>query len=602
MSFVIAAPETVAAAAAEVAGIGSAVNAANAAAAAPTTRLLAAAADEVSAAIAALFSSHAREYQALSAQLAAFHDQFVRTLDAGAAAYAGAEAANAALLERARLDLLTAASAPARPGVPATMTSTLASGAHTALIMGSTGTPHPPMDYMQQVYDRFIAPQYPGYGFTGLYTPAQFQPFTGIPSLTYDESAALGATYLNAAIMDHVAAGDHLVVLGFSQSSSVATLVMRHLNTLPAGVAPSPDQLSFVLLGNPNNPNGGILARFPGLYIQSVGLTFNGATPDTAYPTTVYTTQYDGFADFPQYPINVLADLNALLGIPYAHSLYYELTPEQLASGIVLPVSSPDSDVTYILIPNEHLPLLQPLRGIVPEPVLDLVEPNLRVIVELGYDRTGYADVHTPAGLFPTHLNPVRVAGDLAAGTALGIDNALADLGLPPLPKPPPLPGLPFPTELSSLSLPGVPPPVPDRIPVPPQIGALIDGPLTDLDRWLDTVINRHIDPVITSTIYQAGDQLSAAAKSHGASSDVLNAIVVGQQVLPMLVEGPGLFVTADTHYLVTAIQALADGDLRGFDQNLQLIPATNSALLMFGVTIPAAAAVAVLTGEDFPT
>jgi triacylglycerol lipase len=55
-----------------------------------TTGVLAAAEDEVSAGIAALFSGHAREYQALGAQAAAFHDRFVRALTAGAGSYAGA--------------------------------------------------------------------------------------------------------------------------------------------------------------------------------------------------------------------------------------------------------------------------------------------------------------------------------------------------------------------------------------------------------------------------------------------------------------------------------------------------------------------------------
>ncbi len=68
MSFVIAAPDLLVAAAADVAGIGSSITAANAAAALPTTALVAAAEDEVSAAIAALFSGHAQEYQALGAQ------------------------------------------------------------------------------------------------------------------------------------------------------------------------------------------------------------------------------------------------------------------------------------------------------------------------------------------------------------------------------------------------------------------------------------------------------------------------------------------------------------------------------------------------------
>lgn len=474
-----------------------------------------------------LFGAHGQEFQALSAQASAFHDRFVRALSAAAGWYVDAEAANAALVDTA-----------------ATGASELGSGGRTALILGSTGTPRPPFDYMQQVYDRYIAPHYLGYAFSGLYTPAQFQPWTGIPSLTYDQSVAEGAGYLHTAIMQQVAAGNDVVVLGFSQGASVATLEMRHLASLPAGVAPSPDQLSFVLLGNPNNPNGGILARFPGLYLQSLGLTFNGATPDTDYATTIYTTQYDGFADFPKYPLNILADVNALLGIYYSHSLYYGLTPEQVASGIVLPVSSPDTNTTYILLPNEDLPLLQPLRGIVPEPLLDLIEPDLRAIIELGYDRTGYADVPTPAALFPVHIDPIAV---------------------------------------------------------PPQIGAAIGGPLTALDGLLDTVINDQLNPVVTSGIYQAGAELSVAAAGYGAPAGVTNAIFIGQQVLPILVEGPGALVTADTHYLVDAIQDLAAGDLSGFNQNLQLIPATNIALLVFAAGIPAVAAVAILTGQDFP-
>jgi hypothetical protein len=96
MSFVIAAPERVTAAATDLANVGSSLCEANAAAAAPTTGILAAAEDEVSAAVASLFSGHAQAYQALGAQAAAFHDQFVQTLTAGAGSYASAEAANVA--------------------------------------------------------------------------------------------------------------------------------------------------------------------------------------------------------------------------------------------------------------------------------------------------------------------------------------------------------------------------------------------------------------------------------------------------------------------------------------------------------------------------
>lgn len=64
MSFVIAVPEALTMAASDLANIGSTINAANAAAALPTTGVVAAAADEVSAAVAALFGSYAQSYQA----------------------------------------------------------------------------------------------------------------------------------------------------------------------------------------------------------------------------------------------------------------------------------------------------------------------------------------------------------------------------------------------------------------------------------------------------------------------------------------------------------------------------------------------------------
>lgn len=88
-------PDFVGQAAGQLENIGSALNAAHAAAAGPTTSVVAAAGDEVSAAIAALFSSHARQYQALNAQAAAFHSQFTNLLNAGAASYLGTEIANA---------------------------------------------------------------------------------------------------------------------------------------------------------------------------------------------------------------------------------------------------------------------------------------------------------------------------------------------------------------------------------------------------------------------------------------------------------------------------------------------------------------------------
>ncbi|WP_255731245.1 MULTISPECIES: PE domain-containing protein [Mycobacterium] len=100
MSYVIAAPDYVAAAATDLANIGTAVNDATAMAVGPTMGALApAGADEVSAAIAAMFGAHAQAFQAISAQAAAFHNQFVELMGLGAQQYGLSEATNVASIQ-----------------------------------------------------------------------------------------------------------------------------------------------------------------------------------------------------------------------------------------------------------------------------------------------------------------------------------------------------------------------------------------------------------------------------------------------------------------------------------------------------------------------
>lgn len=132
MSFLVVVPEFLTSAAADVENIGSTLRAANAAAAASTTALAAAGADEVSAAVAALFARFGQEYQAVSAQASAFHQQFVQTLNSASGSYAAAEATIASQLQTAQHDLLGAVNAPTetllgRPligdGAPGTATS-----------------------------------------------------------------------------------------------------------------------------------------------------------------------------------------------------------------------------------------------------------------------------------------------------------------------------------------------------------------------------------------------------------------------------------------------------------------------------------------------
>jgi hypothetical protein len=110
MSYVIAAPEIMTAAATDLATIGSTLDAAHTAAA-PALAVTPAAADEVSVSIAHLFSQRARDHQALAQQAAAFQGQFVQNLKTSAVSYASIEDAIVSLLQRLQTNVASFASA-----------------------------------------------------------------------------------------------------------------------------------------------------------------------------------------------------------------------------------------------------------------------------------------------------------------------------------------------------------------------------------------------------------------------------------------------------------------------------------------------------------
>jgi hypothetical protein len=311
-----------------------------------------------------------------------------------------------------------------------------------SLVMGGSGLQILSPDEVANANEVYVLPHFPGAIPQPLGYPAQLYPLHGAHQGFLDDSEQQGQKILDAAIKTQLADGHHVVVWGTSQSATVETLEMRHLASLPPDEQPSPDQLAFVNYGDPNLPNGGMLDRFdaPGvpdnLTLPSLGITFNGPTPaDTPYPTVIYTGEYDGFADFPRYPLNLLADLNALIGIPFVHD-HGSSKPASLIDTAFQLETSPgyDGDTTYYLVPTPDLPLLEPLRAVpvVGNPLADLLQPDLTVLVNLGYgpDNVGYSeypDVFTPFGLFPD-VDPATVLDNLVAGAKEGVGNFLADL------------------------------------------------------------------------------------------------------------------------------------------------------------------------------
>lgn len=415
--YLLAAPESVATAVTDIGAIGTAVETARAAATARTSGLMAAAADEVSASVAGLFNAYGEECQLVLSQATAFQHEFAQALANAATGYARAEARNAALLSGA------AQSPPALLADPIT-----------ALIMSGTSNPTPSPRYIAQISAKYIQPSFAGAIPRGLSTPEQFWPLTPrLGDLTFNQSVAEGVTILDAAIKAELLAGNDVIAFGFSQSASI---VHHQIVNLMATGAPYPDDLAFMMIGSPNNPGGGILARFPGFYLPIMDVSFTGATPaNTPYQTAIYTAQYDGVAHAPQYPLNILSDLNAIMGYFYVHNVYPTLSPAELADAVLLPTSPGYTGNTeYYMILTQDLPLLQPVRDIpiVGPPLADLVQPPLRVLVDLGYGDyaagANYADIPTPAGLLSIP-NPVTVPYYLIKGALQGPYGAVVSIG-----------------------------------------------------------------------------------------------------------------------------------------------------------------------------
>src|SRR5574337_1047430 len=326
----------------------------------------------------------------------------------------------------ASLTVVPSVAPPAPPAPPAPQIQLTGTdsplGDGTAFVIGGSTIAVPPPGYVDAADSLYLQPL--GFDGTaqGLFTPEGLYPVTGVKSLPLDTSLAQGQQILEQTIQQQIAAGhvdaaNPVVVFGWSQSAVISSLLMP---TLAKGGIPS-DDMHFVLVGDPSAPAGGMLERFhvpidgADPTVPALGITFSGATPSDLYPTDIYTVEYDLFADFPRYPINFLSDLNAYLGI-IEHASYPILTPDQLASAIQLPTSAADPLTNYYMIPSEALPLLVPLQFLpfIGQPLYDLLEPDMRILVNLGYGSidqgwdTGPADVPTPFGLFPTDLNPAN--------------------------------------------------------------------------------------------------------------------------------------------------------------------------------------------------
>ncbi|OHT88462.1 PE-PPE domain-containing protein [Mycobacteroides saopaulense] len=258
-----------------------------------------------------------------------------------------------------------------------------------------------------------------GAQYVGVNYPGTMWPIDGIQSATFRQSVTAGHTELDKQIASHE--GEDITIVGYSLGAVVVNESRRNLNDKYPDGNPN---IQFVTISNAYKPNGGILARFPGIWIPFVDINSNTPSAPGLFTTTDVTNEYDTIGDFPAY-FNPLAIANALVAFPYTHpDQFYDntdltkyddadaipgktqtdgdKTTYYFADGTTKTVitNANNTKSTYYVVHTEHLPLLRPLRDLM-NPigasfVLDAIEPTLRVFIDMAYDRQISPDTVKP--------------------------------------------------------------------------------------------------------------------------------------------------------------------------------------------------------------
>ena len=392
MSYVLATPEWLSTAADDLAGIGSAVTAANAAAATSTTSLLAAGADEVSTCIAGLFGAHGLEFQAVTAQAAQLQERFALTLAASAETYLATEIANAAQSLQTGIAPIPATAAGTRITVPGAgplyYPNFITELPYLGQLVYAGSIPGPLSVSILQGYDLLnhaIGQNwFPGTTSQVVNYPASIGFISGsLAAPGVNEAVAMGQRALNDQIMNAFVNGNGLPVriAALSEGTLVVNRELAYLAADPT--APPPSALQFAMF---NGPESGLFHAYlpDGVTVPFVDYTAHGV-PNTQYDVSVVFGQYDFFGNPPDRPWNIPAWVNSLAAGIYNHN-----TTSLVSMSDAVQVSSVTTSlggtITTDMVPAPTLPMLFPLQQLgVPQPIVNDLNAFLHPIVDDGY-------------------------------------------------------------------------------------------------------------------------------------------------------------------------------------------------------------------------
>ncbi|MGE2832737.1 PE-PPE domain-containing protein [Mycobacterium sp. SMC-4] len=310
---------------------------------------------------------------------------------------------------------ITAATTVAAAAV-ALSTATGAGAASSAVIIGGISVP--------KMSDLLMAPLLGG-AFKNqerinVQWPAEAGPFTGRGDLTLGASIAVGKENMHAAIKDaladldrdaagNIVAGQKVTVVGLSAGALVVDEVMRDLAAQPG--APSAEHLTFVVAADSSRQDMIDKAKHNAKY----DYTYQPA-PTTGYDVVVVTGEYDGMADFPDRPWNLMAVTNAIAGGVLVHvtSMYTDLSTVP-ASNVTVETNAEGGTTTHYLVPTKKLPIVTLMPWLAPR------EAELKAQIDKAYIRNDVKTTTTAAKTADARTAissvPATVARTLAVDT-----------------------------------------------------------------------------------------------------------------------------------------------------------------------------------------
>ena len=258
--------------------------------------------------------------------------------------------------------------------------------------------------------------------------PGTFFPGSGLDSTPVGESVAVGANNLDAALREEPG---RAVALGLSEGAMVLEAEKARLADNPT--APPREKLSFTLIGPPASHHGfgqSLLTEvFPAGTFVPV-LDYRIPSPvESQYHTTVVVAAYDGIADFPDRPSNLLSAVNAFIGLALLHTPTAFTGPADVPpQNVITTTNSRGGTTTTYLVPSKYLPLTLPLRLSGFDDIADQLDPVLRPMVDAGYSRNDNP-LTAPTNLDPAAPDPLPViAGPTGPSDLDGVLRLARDL------------------------------------------------------------------------------------------------------------------------------------------------------------------------------